>query len=222
MPSSFPRNRESLLPWYQGCHSAPCQHSDHSGQEEPGTHCTVFEAKSECSGWNKACWDVSCLPHSLRFSSPPHVSVRLHPEEGRTKSSPGPGEAAAVHISRAQNSLEHLEPRGGSCDPPAVFSQAPGAQAPCAVKGCLNPIPPENLGEMGCKDLWLPFVCSFLDRVCREQGAAGARLPLGEGKLLWVGSGQRAWCRQCPALPSTHWAAALIPVGFGKLSLLPG
>lgn len=38
-------------------------------------------------------------------------------KEGRIKSSPGPGEAAAMHISPGQSCPGHLEPRGGSCDP---------------------------------------------------------------------------------------------------------
>lgn len=89
-----------------------------------------------------------------------------------------------MHISTAQSSLGHLEPRGGSCGPPAVFSQSPAAQAACAVKGCMKPIPPENLGEMLCKRV----VC--MEQVHALQGGFVAVLCLlfpGQG-LPGIGS----------------------------------
>lgn len=45
--------------------------------------------------------------------------------------------------------------------------------------GCVH-----GAGPMLClEDLWLPFVCCFLGRVCRVSGAAGAGHPSGEGKV---------------------------------------
>lgn len=105
-----------------------------------------------------------------------------------------------MHISTGQSSPGHLEARGCSCNPPAVFSQPPGAQAACAVKGCRNPSPLENLGEMGCK--WVMcmeqvpcFAGKIVAALCSlfpEQGLLGVgssrgQASIGRGKVTVAG-----------------------------------
>ena len=70
---------------------------------------------------------------------------------GQASSSPGPREAAAVHVSTAHNSLGLLELRGSSSDPPAASSQPPGKQAVHVVNVRASPFPLENLGKMSWK-----------------------------------------------------------------------
>lgn len=105
-----------------------------------------------------------------------------------------------MHISTGQSSPGQLEPRGCSCDPPAVFSQPPGAQAACAVKGCRNPGPLENVGEMGCK--WvvcMEQVPCFAGKICgcplfalSWAGSAGHREQQGPG-IPWKRESHRGW-----------------------------
>lgn len=57
-------------------------------------------------------WFFACLTLQGPLLFPMFMAASIL-KEGRIKSSPGPGEAAAMHRSPARSSPGHLEPRGG-------------------------------------------------------------------------------------------------------------